>query len=301
MSKEKRIKNLYSIFRTIIQLGFFFLFYMLALNYITPYKKATIIPITVPVLISLRSHLSSMAGSLTFIQYMLSLPLFPWVPLASILIIGIIIGRLLCGWACPFGFIQDLLSRLSKEKIRISQQNHNKYIKIKFVFLGITLFVSFILALSLHLDANNELKRALGSFAEGIFYTISPNETFFGDLPSLLTQISTGSLNLNISNYLLYFNLIFLIFILIGAFKIPRFWCRYLCPLGGFLGLIAKCSLLGIRRDLTKCDRCMKCVKVCPMQIKILELPWEKFTDTECTLCVECIEECPNDALKLKI
>lgn len=301
MSKEKRIKNLYSIFRTIIQLGFFFLFYMLALNYITPYKKATIIPITVPVLISLRSNLSSMAGSLTFIQYMLSLPLFPWIPLASILIIGIIIGRLLCGWACPFGFIQDLLSRLSKEKIRISQQNHNKYIKIKFVFLGITLFVSFILALSLHLDANNELKRALGSFAEGIFYTISPNETFFGDLPSLLTQISTGSLNLNISNYLLYFNLIFLIFILIGAFKIPRFWCRYLCPLGGFLGLIAKCSLLGIRRDLTKCDRCMKCVKVCPMQIKILELPWEKFTDTECTLCVECIEECPNDALKLKI
>jgi len=301
MSKEKRIKNLYSIFRTIIQLGFFFLFYMLALNYITPYKKATIIPITVPVLISLRSHLSSMAGSLTFIQYMLSLPLFPWIPLASILIIGVIIGRLLCGWACPFGFIQDLLSRLSKEKIRISQQNHNKYIKIKFVFLGITLFVSFILALSLHLDANNELKRALGSFAEGIFYTISPNETFFGDLPSLLTQISTGSLNLNISNYLLYFNLIFLIFILIGAFKIPRFWCRYLCPLGGFLGLIAKCSLLGIRRDLTKCDRCMKCVKVCPMQIKILELPWEKFTDTECTLCVECIEECPNDALKLKI
>ncbi|MCW3976063.1 MAG: 4Fe-4S binding protein [Candidatus Bathyarchaeota archaeon] len=301
MSKEKRIKNLYSIFRTIIQLGFFFLFYMLAFNYITPYIKTSIIPITVPVLISLRSNLSSMAGSLTFIQYMLSLPLFPWIPLASILIIGVIIGRLLCGWACPFGFIQDLLSRLSKEKIRISQQNHNKYIKIKFVFLGITLFVSFILALSLHLDANNELKRALGPFAEGIFYTISPNETFFGDLPGLLAQASTGSLNLNISNYLLYFNLIFLIFTLIGAFKIPRFWCKYLCPLGGFLGIIAKCSLLGIRRDLTKCDRCMKCVKVCPMQIKILELPWEKFTDTECTLCVECIEECPNDALKLKI
>jgi polyferredoxin len=232
---------------------------------------------------------------------MLSLPLFPWIPLASILLIGVIIGRFLCGWACPFGFIQDLLSRLSKEKIRISQQNHNKYIKIKFVFLGITLFVSFILALSLHLDANNELKRALGPFAEGIFYTISPNETFFGDLPGLLAQASTGSLNLNISNYLLYFNLIFLIFTLIGAFKIPRFWCKYLCPLGGFLGIIAKCSLLGIRRDLTKCDRCMKCVKVCPMQIKILELPWEKFTDTECTLCVECIEECPNDALKLKI
>ena len=221
--------------------------------------------------------------------------------MASILIIGVIIGRFLCGWACPFGFLQDLLSRLSKEKMRIGQQNHNNYIKIKFVFLGIILFVSFILALSLHLNSDSELKRALGPFAEGIFYTISPNETFFGDLPRLLAQASAGSLNLNISNYLLYFNLLFLIFTLVGAFKIPRFWCRYLCPLGGFLGIFAKCSMLGIERDLTKCDRCMRCVKVCPMQIRILELPWRKFTDTECTLCVECIEECPNDALKLKI
>jgi ferredoxin-type protein NapH len=301
MSKEKRMKSLYQILRIVTQLGFFSIFYMLAFNYIFPYLKTSIIPITVPVLISIRSNLSSMGGSLTFTQYMLSLPDFPWLPLASILIIGVIIGRFLCGWACPFGFIQDLLSRLGSKKIRISQRNHNQYVKIKFAFLSITLFVSFILAISLHFSADNEFRRALGPFANGIFNTISPNETLFGDIPKILAQASVGSLNLGTSDYLLYFNLAFLIFTLIAAIKIPRFWCRYLCPLGAFLGIFSKYSLLGIRRDLTKCDKCMKCVNVCPMQIRILELPWEKFNDLECILCIECINACPNDALKLKI
>ena len=301
MNEKKWRIGLYTPFRTIIQLAFFFIFYLTAFNYIYPYLKTNVVPITVPVLISLRSNFNSMGGSLTLTQSMLYDAIFPWIPLASILITGVIVGRLLCGWACPFGFIQDLLSRLGKKKIKVSQKTHNQLKNIKFAFLGITLLVSFLLALTIYGGSNLEFKNALGPFAKGIFYTISPNETFFGDIPRILALSSSSSFEFYYYDYLLYFNLILLASTLIGAFKIPRFWCRYLCPLGAFLGIFGKFSFLGIRRDLTRCDKCMKCVESCPMQIRILDLPWEKFTDVECTLCTECIEVCPNKALKLKI
>ncbi len=297
-----KTRGSYRIFRPIIQLVFFLSFYIIAFNFIYPFIETSAIPITVPVLVSFRSHLGSVGGALTFIQLMLGQPEFPWIPLASILIVGAIVGRLLCGWACPFGFVQDLISRLGKKKTNVDHRTHQKAKNTKFIFLVITLAVSLSLATALFLGIGEAFREALGPFANGVFYTISPNESFFGDIPNLLAEASRGSLSLGITaNYLLFFSLFLLAFTLIGAYKIPRFWCRYLCPLGAFMGILAKFALIGIRRDLTRCDRSLECIRACPMQIKILDLPWEKFTHTECILCLDCLDACPNKALKLKI
>jgi len=301
MNSKLKTRALYRTVRPIVQLAFFSFFYMIAFTFVYPFVRTVTIPITVPVLVSFRSYLSSVGGSLTFIQFMMSQPEFPWVPLASILIIGALVGRLLCGWGCPFGFVQDLLSTIGKKKTNIDHRTHEKMRNIKFAFLGITLMISFSLAIMLYMGVGEEFKNALGPFANGLFYAVSPNETFFGDIPNLFAAASSGSLSFGTSSYLLYFNLFLLVCILIGAYKIPRFWCRYLCPLGAFMGILAKFSFVGIRRDLTRCDRSLECVKACPMQINILNLPWEKFTHSECTLCLECLDACPNKALKLKI
>ncbi len=44
----------------------------------------------------------------------------------------------------------------------------------------------------------------------------------------------------------------------------PRFWCRYLCPLGALLSLVSPLGLFR-RRVSAECNRCMACQKACPM------------------------------------
>jgi polyferredoxin len=66
------------------------------------------------------------------------------------------------------------------------------------------------------------------------------------------------------------------------------------------MGIFSRFSLLGMSRNPLKCEKCPDCEKKCPMQIKILDLPWEKFNDQECILCMECVDACPHGAMKAK-
>jgi len=67
------------------------------------------------------------------------------------------------------------------------------------------------------------------------------------------------------------------------------------------MGIFSRFSFLGMKRDPVRCTKkCPECIRACPMQVRILELPWEKFNDQECILCLDCVEACPNGALGLK-
>ena len=81
--------------------------------------------------------------------------------------------------------------------------------------------------------------------------------------------------------------------ILIGAFLIPRFWCRYLCPLGGAISLLGNLSLLRIRRDEAKCMDCAVCNAPCPVKIDVAEA--DPAVSADCIGCLECVEVCPCD------
>jgi polyferredoxin len=74
----------------------------------------------------------------------------------------------------------------------------------------------------------------------------------------------------------------------------PRFWCRYLCPLGALISLI---SPLGVfrRRVSPECNRCMVCRKGCPMGA-IGEDPL-KTSSADCIQCRECAGICPQQAI----
>ncbi|UCD36016.1 MAG: 4Fe-4S binding protein, partial [Nitrospiraceae bacterium] len=74
---------------------------------------------------------------------------------------------------------------------------------------------------------------------------------------------------------------------------IPRFWCRVLCPLGAFLGLLSGTSVLRIRRDVQKCTDCQKCLRYCHGGCD----PQSELRVSECHLCMNCIEDCPEDAI----
>jgi len=302
-------------FRFAVQFLFFLLFNALIFTVVYPYLELNRIAYSWPVLSSLNSPFSFMVGSFDFVQFMFSRSAFPWFALASIFIIGALLGRLFCGWVCPFGFIQYLVSTFRSRHVQVSPKTHDQFKSLKLFILALTLFVSGSLFLALEFGIGTDYSKALGVFAKGPFLAVSPDGALFGAIPMLLMEGSSLLLKASeiFSSYDAFAkwiwnvpgNLVLSLFLLAvsfyGAYMIPLFWCRYLCPVGGFLGIFGRFSLLGLKRDPVKCTKkCLDCVRVCPTQVRILDLPWEKFNDQECILCLDCVEACPHGALGLK-
>lgn len=78
-----------------------------------------------------------------------------------------------------------------------------------------------------------------------------------------------------------------------------NFWCRFFCPYGALLGIIAYASPLRITRNTKKCIDCGKCTRACPSNI-LVEKKKHVLTH-ECTACYDCVHACPvNGALDMK-
>jgi polyferredoxin len=222
--------------------------------------------------------------------------------IGSFILICLIIGRALCGWACPIGFFQDLISHgrnIGKlDKKEPSQKVHKKLAYVKYSIL----FLAIILAISIGLSAlYNPLANAIyterfpGSLIEVApycqfcptpairhmtdFYIYDFNPQIFDPISMILVSL-------------------FMVFI-IGAAIVPRFWCRYFCPMGAFSSFFNKVSLFTIQKTQSKCTRCGYCVNACPTRVtKIKDEDIDsRVTDTNCIFCLECIEACPEKAL----
>jgi ferredoxin len=82
-------------------------------------------------------------------------------------------------------------------------------------------------------------------------------------------------------------------FLLVASFFSRNFWCRYLCPYGALLGILALVSPVRIKRDRGLCIDCHKCEKVCPGSIPVAAK--ESVNSPECLGCLECVAACPVD------
>jgi len=78
---------------------------------------------------------------------------------------------------------------------------------------------------------------------------------------------------------------------LLGSIVYERFFCKYLCPMGGFLGAISRFSLFKVRREASTCIDCKACDKACPVNITVSEV--ETVESPECINCNECVNACP--------
>jgi polyferredoxin len=292
--------------RIIVQFLFFFLFFFALFFGLGPW------PILLPVIGLLGVPQKTMGDALGALQYMLYKQILPWIPLASIFLSAALVGRAFCAWVCPFGLVQDILSFLKKRHTQVSLRTHNDMIKVKYVVLAATLFISGVLALFV------TYKESLGVFAIAPFNTLSPADTLFAvvpktvldvryGLPALLRKPSGevyGALWSSITSVqaLFWARIFILALILALILYIPRGWCRYLCPQGAFSAIFSRFSFLGLKRDPVRCTRvgCRDCVEVCPMKVPILDEPWEKFTHPECIMCLKCVDACSTNAIKPK-
>jgi ferredoxin-type protein NapH len=271
------------------------------------------LPLLFPVLWTWGLNPNTVGDAFTAIQLNLSgwngAVVFPWLALAAFLIVGVLIGKSLCGWICPFGFIQDLVGSIKRKQTDVSARTHQTMIYVKYFVLFITLFVSGTFAASTLMGGGEAYHKALGVFADAPFTILSPSETLFASIPRMIHDFSFALTSQGLGAVtgfvtlapLFWIQFAILVAVLVLAAYIPRGWCRYVCPHGAFMAIMNRFSLVGLRREPYKCEKggCGKCVQVCPTRVPILDLPWEKFSDPECIYCMKCVDACENKAIKI--
>jgi len=303
---KQRLLN-YNTPRRIVQL-FFFVFFSAAIF------NLSALPLLFPVLWTWGFKLNTVGDAFTVMQLMFSgwnaSVVFPWLAIASFLIVGILIGKSLCGWVCPFGFIQDLVGLIRRKQIDVSPRTHETMVYMKYFILSITLFISVTFSASKLAGLGENYNKALGIFAIAPFTTLSPSETLFATLPKMVQDfrfavfekqgldVLSGFLTLP---PLFWIQFAIMVSVLVFVAYVPRSWCRYFCPHGAIMAIMNRFSFIGLRREPYKCEKggCTTCVQVCPTRVPILELPWEKFSDPECIYCMKCADACENKAIKL--
>ncbi len=199
------------------------------------------------------------AGTLVAKIHMSSLVL-----MVLVFILALLFGSVFCGWVCPFGTLQEWISKLGK-RVRGKRYNQIASPKIDAVFRRFR-YVALIWIL---------------------FVTAKSGELLFehADPYNALFTFWTGEVALP--------SVIILIGTIIASLWIERPWCKYLCPYGALLGLFNHIRIFSIRRNKESCISCGKCNHACPMNLDIQRS--HTVRDTQCISCMMCTSEqmCP--------
>jgi polyferredoxin len=200
---------------------------------------------------------------------------------------GILFGRMICGFLCPFGLLQELLyapaERLKKRfPYALSFLDGVRPPSI-FRYVKYAVLLIFVIMLPLF---------ALDRFGFGVPWFckyICPSGMIMGAAPVLSVQESLRPL----AGYIFDIKLAVCAAIVLLSTVSHRFFCKYLCPLGAVYGLFNRVSFYTMDVDRTKCVSCGRCEQVCGMGVK----PRSNPNSAECVRCGKCVEHCPERAL----
>lgn len=185
----------------------------------------------------------------------------------TIAAVGAVVGRMPCGWICPFGLLQDVAYKVPLPKLRLPRwAGYFKYASL------------VVLAVALPLATRSHW-----------FSRLCPVGTLQGGIP--LQAFPPG----NVPSFALrpgvffWLKIAILAVFLLWMMVTRRPFCRTACPLGALWSLFNPFSLYRMNVDGSACTSCGRCREVCPVDICVAETP----NSPECIRCLDCVKACP--------
>ena len=198
--------------------------------------------------------------------------------LGILMMFGAAVGRLICGWLCPFGLIQDLFYKIPFFKKIKNLPGHNSLRWLRFVILAV-----MVIALPVG------VKDITGLGQPWFCEWLCPSGTLLGGIPLTILNPSLRSA----IGFRYAWKVTLLVIILLLSIKSERPFCKYLCPLGAVYGLCNPVSIYRYRVDENKCTQCGACQRACGADIKV----WQNPNSIDCIRCGDCKTICPTGAI----
>ena len=207
-------------------------------------------------------------------------PAVPFYVLGFLILLGLTLGRWICGWLCPFGWVQDLIYKIPFfKKIRTfpfeRYLRYLKYAVLAVLVIGLPLYSAF-----------------KGVLVPYFCKYLCPSGTLLGAIP---LAAGSAQVRAQLGAYF-WWKMGVLISLLLLSLLISRPFCRYLCPLGAIYGMFNRIALVHLDYAPNVCVDCGKCETVCPMGID----PKKQFNSAECIRCGRCSRACPTESLQVR-
>lgn len=197
----------------------------------------------------------------------------PYYVVGLLLFFGALLGRAVCGFLCPFGFLQELLHKIPfpVKRNRFPGDRKLRYVKygILAAMILAPLFVAYIPFFCKYLCPS-------------------------GTIAGIALAISDRTIR-PLLGALFRWKLAVLAAVVMGCLIVWRPFCKYLCPLGAIYGFFNRIALYSLHVDREQCVHCGKCAAHCPMCVDPVQSP----CSAECIRCGKCAESCPTDAIHL--
>jgi ferredoxin len=229
--------------------------------------------------------------------------LLRFLPAILLIACAFVAGRFWCGWICPLGTTLDYVT--PRRKRRQADEPATGLRSIKYVLLSFIAFSALLGSLTLMiLDPITIIGRTLiTAVLPAINYGVTTLETALYPIAVLQAPLDLfektfrGNILATTQPFFQLNILLFLAFALIVGLNwvAPRFWCRYLCPLGALLALPARLAIWRPRAT-GDCTRCAVCVRECPTGAITSKRGFE-VDARECVMCMDCQVGCPEQAI----
>ena len=183
--------------------------------------------------------------------------------LVGLLILAVVAKKAFCGWACPIGFMSELMNFVSKKIWRgrpdVNPKVNSSLKLLRYVVLVVVLYFTYKTG-ELILRGYDPFYAIFSGFGHGTLGAVS--------------WIVLGA-------------------IFVGMFVVPMFFCRYLCPMAATFDPFSRLGIIKIQRDDAACTGCGNCTAACPQGLAPDEMI--KVRHRDCTNCFECVDACPED------